>query len=128
MERRKQTFMTKAQKKTADRVWLRLSDYQVVGLKPEIDEYAIRLERAIQNGVPACPDSTRTDFYDVEFEDGHAYIHVYRETRTIYLVARSFPTEFALVLLLEPEIRRRLQTRPSSGWDVGADHFEFHTA
>jgi hypothetical protein len=81
--------MVKAEKRTRDLIWLRLRGYQVVSLKPGFDEHTIELERTIRKGVPAYPDSTRADFYDVALEAGEAYIHVYRGGHTIYLVAHS---------------------------------------
>src|SRR3989442_304287 len=81
--------MVKSEKKTRDLVWLRLRGYRVAALKPEFGEHAIELERAIHDGIPAYPDSTRADFYDVELEGGWAYIHVYRDGSAVYLVAHS---------------------------------------
>jgi hypothetical protein len=73
--------------KTGKPVWLKLRGYHVVALKSEFGERAVELERAIQMGIPAYPDLTRADFYDVQLEDGWAYIHVYRDGRAVYLVA-----------------------------------------
>jgi len=83
--------MLKSEKKTSEAVWLRLLGYRVVALKPELDEKATELERAIQEGIPAYPDSARADFYDVPLEGSWAYIHVYREGRAVYLVTYSLP-------------------------------------
>ena len=84
--------MLKSQKKATDAIWLRLSGYRVAALKPEFREQAMELGRAMQEGVAAYPDMTRPDFYDVELECGSAYIHVYRDMQTIYLVSHSFET------------------------------------
>jgi hypothetical protein len=84
--------MVKSEKNTKDTVWLNLRGYHVVALKPEFDEHTIELERAIQEGIPAYPDLARADFYDVEVEDGWAYIHVYRAVHAVYLVAHSSST------------------------------------
>ena len=84
--------MLKSQKKVTDAVWLRLSGYSVVALKPEFREQAIELERAIRKGVAAYPDMTRPGFYDVELQCGSAYIHVYRDKQAIYLVSHFFET------------------------------------
>ena len=85
--------MVKSEKETRDVVWLRLRGYRVAALKPEFGEHAIELEHAIHEGIPAYPDSARADFYDVALEGGWAYIHVYRESRAVYLVAHS-PSTF----------------------------------
>ena len=83
--------MVKSESKRRVPVWLRLPDYKVVALKPECDEPAFELERAIQKGIPAYPDLARDDFYDVPLVQGWAYIHVYRDRCSIYLVAHSVP-------------------------------------
>ena len=80
--------MVKSEKKR-NPVWLKLGDYRVVALKPDFDKYAAELERAIQKGIPAYPDLARADFYDVALDEGWAYIHVYRDGHTVYLVAHS---------------------------------------
>jgi hypothetical protein len=85
--------MFTAEKRTRDLVWLRLNGYRVVALKPEFDEHTIQLERALQKGVPAYPDSARADFYDVALEEGEAYIHVYQGAQIIYLIAVSLSAE-----------------------------------
>jgi hypothetical protein len=84
--------MVKSGKTTRDPVWLRLRGYHVVALKPEFDEHAIELERAIQEGIPAYPDLARADFYDVALEEGWAYIHVYPDGHAVYLVAHFLST------------------------------------
>src|SRR5262252_8025790 len=71
-------LMVNSKKKTRQPVWLRLRGYHVVTLKPDFDEHATGLERAIHQGIPAYPDMARPDFYDVALEEGWAYIHVYR--------------------------------------------------
>ncbi len=80
--------MMKSEKKR-NPVWLELSGYHVVALKPDFDEHAAELERAIQRGIPAYPDPARGDFYDVALEEGWAYIHVYGDGHAVYLVAYS---------------------------------------
>ena len=82
--------MVNSKKKTRQPVWLRLRGYHVVTLKPDFDEHATGLERAIHQGIPAYPDMARPDFYDVALEEGWAYIHVYRDRHAVYLVAHSF--------------------------------------
>jgi hypothetical protein len=84
--------MVKSETKTRNPVWLKLSGYRVAALKPEFDEHAVELERTIHRGIPAYPDLARTDFYDLELDEGWAYIHVYRDGHTVYLVAHSLST------------------------------------
>ncbi len=79
--------MVKSEKKTRNPVWLKLPSYRVVASKPEFDEHAVELQRAVQRGIAAYPDWARGDFYDVELEKGWAYIHVYRNGCAIYLIA-----------------------------------------
>ena len=67
-------------------IWLQLQNYRVLPLSPILDGY-VDLERAIKRGIPACPDLRRADFYDVELDEGWAYIHVRDDLRTVYLVA-----------------------------------------
>ena len=83
--------MVKSEKKR-NPVWLELHGYHIVALKPELDEHAVELERAIQSGIPAYPDLARADFYDVALEEGWAYIHVYRDGHAVYLVAYFLST------------------------------------
>jgi len=86
------TIMMNSEKKTTNPVWLKLRDYRVVALKPEFDQYAVELESAIQGGIRAYPDLARADFYDVALEDGWVYIHLYRDSHAVYLVAHSLAT------------------------------------
>jgi hypothetical protein len=80
-------LMVKSEKKTRNLVWLKLPGYRVVASKPEFDEHAADLERAVQRGIPAYRDWARRDFYDVALESGWAYIHVYRNGCAVYLIA-----------------------------------------
>jgi hypothetical protein len=82
-------------------VWLQLRDYRIVALKPELEEHAAELERAMQKGIAAYPDLVRTDFYDVALEEGWAYVHVYRGGRTVYMVAYSCSDAKGLPCYLE---------------------------
>jgi hypothetical protein len=82
-------FMMK--EKTRGQVWLRLPGYRVTALKAEFRERAVELERVIRDGIPAIPDSVRTDFYDVALKTGVAYIHVDWRRHAVYLVAH-FPS------------------------------------
>ena len=72
-----------------DGVWLESRNFAVVPLKPRLAGHIPELQRAIERGVPASPDSSRQDFYDVELENGRAYIHVRDERQIVYLVAYS---------------------------------------
>ena len=84
--------MVNSEKKTRNPVWLQLRNYHVVALKPGFDQHAIELESTIQEGVLAYPDLARADFYDVALEDGWVYIHLYRDSHAVYLVAHSLAT------------------------------------
>jgi hypothetical protein len=84
--------MMKMEKQTSSQVWLRLPGYRVAALKPEFGDAATELERAIHEGIPAHPDSARTDFYDVAVHGGWAYIHVHRNRQVVYLVAQFAST------------------------------------
>ena len=79
--------MMKTEKQTSDRIWLTLRGYRVAALKPEFREAAMELEREISEGVFAHPDPSRPDFYDVALKGGSAYIHVYRDGGTVYVIA-----------------------------------------
>ena len=72
-------------------IWLQLQNYRVSPLNPQLNGYA-DLERAINQGIPVCPDLHRADFYDVELDHGWAYIHVRDVLRTVYVVAYSGST------------------------------------
>jgi hypothetical protein len=79
--------MLKSEKKTPNPVWLKFPSYRVVGSKPEFNEHVAELERAVQMGIPAYPDLSRRDFYDVALKKGWAYIHIYRDRCAVYLIA-----------------------------------------
>lgn len=72
-----------------DSVWLRPADYEVAPLNSKLADRVPELVRALQKGLPAYPDGSRQDFYDVELDNGWAYIHVHDNRRTVYLVAYS---------------------------------------
>jgi hypothetical protein len=80
--------MVKSEKKR-NTVWLQLRGYHMLALKPDLAEHMAELERAIHKGIPAYPDPSRADFYDVPLEEGWAYVHVYRDGHAVYLVAYS---------------------------------------
>ena len=67
-------------------IWLKLPNYRVLPLSSQLDRCA-GLQEEINRGIPACPDVHRADFYDVELDDGWAYIHVREDLRIVYLVA-----------------------------------------
>ena len=68
-------------------VWLRLRNYAIVPLKIRLTDRMIELTHVLKKGVRALPDARRTNFYDVELENGWAYIHVRDDARTVYVVA-----------------------------------------
>ena len=70
-----------------DSIWLQLQKHELAPLNPSLLGRIWELERAITRGVRAYPDLRRADFYDVELDDGWAYIHVHDDARTVYLVS-----------------------------------------
>jgi hypothetical protein len=73
----------------SDTTWLHAPNYQVLPLNTTVAGRVPELKRALQSGLPACPDMNRHNFYDVELPGGWAYIHVRDDNRTVYLVAFS---------------------------------------
>ena len=71
----------------SDTIWLQLNNYDVVPLNGKLAPRVANLSTALGRGVAACPDDSREGFYDVEFNDEWAYIHVHDGSRTVYLVA-----------------------------------------
>src|SRR5262245_11728928 len=67
-------------------IWLKLQNYQVLPLNSQLAGCA-DLQEAINRGIPACPDLRRADFYDIELDEGWAYINVQDDQRIVYLVA-----------------------------------------
>ena len=67
-------------------IWLKLHNYRVLPLRSHLDRCG-DLEEVINKGVPACLDLHRADFYDLELDDGWAYIHVRDDLRVVYLIA-----------------------------------------
>jgi hypothetical protein len=61
----------------------------VKALNSGVAGFVADLKRALEAGLPAYPDSNRSDFYDIELARRWAYIHVQKQSRTIYLVALS---------------------------------------
>jgi hypothetical protein len=72
-----------------DTTWLEPRNYDVVALNPKLSSHVSELKNALRNGVPACPDTNREGFYDVELSSGWSYIHVHDGAQTVYLVAFS---------------------------------------
>jgi hypothetical protein len=73
----------------SDAIWLRASGYRVQALNPKLTSRVAELTLGLKAGLPASPDLSRRDFYDVELQSGWAYIHVCDGRRTVYLVAYS---------------------------------------
>jgi hypothetical protein len=73
----------------SDSIWLRAANYNVASLNTKLGPRVPELEHALQAGIPAFPDRSRHNFYDVELPNGWAYIHVRDDNRTVYLVAYS---------------------------------------
>jgi hypothetical protein len=73
----------------SDAIWLNASNYRVTPLNASLADRVPELKDALQAGVAAYPDMTRSDFYDVELAQGWAYVHVHDDKRTVYLVAYS---------------------------------------
>jgi hypothetical protein len=72
-----------------DTTWLQTLNYEVMPLNSRVAARVSELQRALQTGLPAFPDTNRQNFYDVELSNGWAYIHVRDDNRTVYLVAFS---------------------------------------
>jgi|SRR5438046_2664555 len=70
-----------------DTIWLRGSDYLVTSLNARFAAHVPELKLALDAGVPAYPDASRSDFYDVALPTGWVYIHIREDKRTVYLVA-----------------------------------------
>ena len=73
----------------SDITWLQAPNYRVTALNAKLTACVSELKRALQLGLPAFPDTSRRDCYDVELPNGWAYIHVRDNNRTVYLVAHS---------------------------------------
>ena len=73
----------------SEAVWLRPGNYYVAALNPKLVARVPELKHALQEGVAACPDLNRVNFYDVELPSGWAYIHVRDDKHTVYLIAYS---------------------------------------
>jgi hypothetical protein len=69
-------------------VYLRLPNYSVVALRPELVPFVSQLQEVLAQGTLATADEKRRDFYDVELAGGCLYIHIYTAKRLVYLVGR----------------------------------------
>jgi hypothetical protein len=76
----------------SDAIWLRTKDYGVVPLNSRLSAHVSELAAALDAGLPAYPDSSRQDFYDLELQSGWYYVHVHDDAQTVYLVAFSAAT------------------------------------
>ena len=54
----------------SDAIWLRTGDYQVAPLNSRVLSRVSELKRALESGLPAYPDTSRSNFYDVELPNG----------------------------------------------------------
>ncbi|PYS39617.1 MAG: hypothetical protein DMG14_13360 [Acidobacteria bacterium] len=73
----------------SDSAWLRIPDYEITALNPKLAGRVPELKGALESGLPAYPDASRENFYDVELPTGWAYIHVRDEKQVVYLIAYS---------------------------------------
>ena len=81
--------MTTAAALQNDTIWLESTNYHVVALNDKLSSHVSDLKRELRSGIPAYADHSRDGFYDVELNNGWAYIHVHDVARTVYLVAFS---------------------------------------
>jgi hypothetical protein len=81
--------MTMAAALQSDTTWLRIPDYEIAALNAKLADRVPELKYALRSGLSAYPDSSRTNFYDVELPTGWAYIHVRDDKQVVYLVAYS---------------------------------------
>jgi hypothetical protein len=73
----------------SESVWLSTTNYNVASMNGKLAARVPELKHALQAGIPAFPDASRDNFYDVELPSGWAYIHVRNDNQTVYLVAYS---------------------------------------
>ena len=77
-----------------DAIWLRRRNYRIVPLNSSLSGHTPTVGMAIDRGVRAYPDLQRPDFYDIELENGRAYVHVHDDARAVYLVAYGNSASF----------------------------------
>ena len=87
-------------------ICLRRRDYRVVPLNSSLSGYATALGMAIERGVRAYRDLHRPDFYDIELENGRAYVHLHDDARAVYLVAYGDSASFIHSQSRNPETNR----------------------
>ena len=73
----------------SDTRWLRVPGYEIASFNKALSGRAPEVKRALESGLPAYPDPSRDNFYDVELPSGWAYIHVRDDRQTVYLIAFS---------------------------------------
>jgi len=88
-------------------IWLRRKNYRIVPLNSSLSGHTAALGLAIERGVYACPDLQRPDFYDIELENGRAYVHVHDDARAVYLVAYGNSASFIHSQSRNPETNRQ---------------------
>jgi len=89
-----------------DAIWLRRRNYRIVPLNSSLSGHTTALGMAIERGVRAYPDLQRPDFYDIELENGRAYVHVHDDARAVYLVAYGNSASFIHSQSRNPETNR----------------------
>ena len=89
-----------------DTIWLRRRNYRIVPLNSSLAGRIPALGMAIVRGVRAYPDLQRPDFYDIELENGRAYVHVHDDARAVYLVAYGNSASFIHAQARNPETNR----------------------
>jgi hypothetical protein len=62
------------------------SDYRVVPMHRGVESAAPVFGRALSAGINARQDPDRKDFYTVDVGGVSYYFHIFRETRTAYLL------------------------------------------
>jgi hypothetical protein len=87
-------------------IWLRRRNYRIVPLNSSLSGHTPTVGMAIDRGVRAYPDLQRPDFYDIELENGRAYVHVHDDARTVYLVAYDNLASFIDSQSRNPETNR----------------------
>jgi hypothetical protein len=87
-------------------IWLRRRDYRIVPLNSWLSGCTPAVGMAIDRGVRAYPDLQRPDFYDIELENGRAYVHVHDDARAVYLVAYDNSDYFIDSQSRNPETNR----------------------
>jgi hypothetical protein len=85
---------------------LRRRNYRVVPLNSSLSGHTPAVGMAIDRGVCAYPDLQRPDFYDIELENGRAYVHVHDDARAVYLVAYDNSASFIDSQSRNPETNR----------------------